>query len=173
VLSLFFSAWRVGEVRTPQWRDYDRSEQTIRLRPEHSKNKHGRVLPLVGELATILERRWTLRRLDCPHIFHHDGKPIGDFRKSWKRACEAIGLPNRIVHDLGRSGVRHLINAGIDPHTAMAFLRASDKLDASWLPHHRAGRSSRGGRTSQYLQRAAGPGRSAREDRRTRRERAE
>src|SRR5262249_35498643 len=30
---LFFSAWRVGEVRTLQWRDYDRHEQTIRLRP--------------------------------------------------------------------------------------------------------------------------------------------
>jgi len=29
---LFFSAWRVGEIRTLQWRDYDRHEQTIRLR---------------------------------------------------------------------------------------------------------------------------------------------
>jgi integrase len=34
---LFWSAWRVGEVRTLQWRDYDRTEQTLRLRPEHSK----------------------------------------------------------------------------------------------------------------------------------------
>jgi hypothetical protein len=29
-------------------------------------------------------------------------------------------MAGRIVHDLRRSGVRHLINAGIDPHTAMA-----------------------------------------------------
>jgi integrase len=42
---LFWSAWRVGDVRTLQWRDFDRTEQTLRLRPEHSKNTHGRVLP--------------------------------------------------------------------------------------------------------------------------------
>src|SRR5262245_8925408 len=36
-------------------------------------------------------------------------------------ACKAIGRAGRIVHDLRRSGVKHLIDAGIDPHTAMAF----------------------------------------------------
>src|SRR6185436_11708447 len=36
-------------------------------------------------------------------------------------ACRAIGLEGRIVHDLRRSGVHHLIQAGIDPHTVMAF----------------------------------------------------
>jgi len=34
-----------------EWRDYDRIEGAIRLRPERNKTKHGRVLPLVGELA--------------------------------------------------------------------------------------------------------------------------
>jgi len=33
----------------------------------------------------------------------------------------AVGLSGRIVHDLRRSGVRHLIHAGVDPHTVMAF----------------------------------------------------
>ena len=64
---LFFSAWRVGEVRTLQWRDYNRTEQTIRLRPEHSKTKHPRVLPVEGELAAIIDRRVARRRLDCPY----------------------------------------------------------------------------------------------------------
>ena len=36
-------------------------------------------------------------------------------------ACTASGLHGRIVHDLRRSGVRHLIHAGVDPHTVMAF----------------------------------------------------
>lgn len=118
---LFFSAWRVGEVRSLEWRDHDRAESAIRLRPEHSKNRHGRVLPLVGELATIIERRLKLRRLDCPYVFHTGGKRIGDFRKPWTKACTAIGLTGRIVHDLRRSGVRHLIRAGVPPHTVMAF----------------------------------------------------
>ena len=66
VLFLFFSTWQVGEARTLQWRDYDRTEGVIRLRPEHSKNKHGRLLSVEGELAVIIERRWAARRLDCP-----------------------------------------------------------------------------------------------------------
>jgi integrase len=118
---LFWSTWRVGEARELQWRDYDRMEHAIRLRPEHSKNKHGRVLPLVGELAAIMTRRLEARRLECPYIFHQDGKPLGDIRKAWATACAAIGLPGRIVHDLRRSGVKHLIGAGVDPHTVMAF----------------------------------------------------
>lgn len=119
---LFFSAWRVGEVRSLQWRDYDRAEGAIRLRAEHSKNKQPRILPVdTGELATILARRLAARRLDCPFIFHRKGMPIGDFRKAWGTACEAIGVSGRIVHDLRRSGVRHLIHAGVDPHTVMAF----------------------------------------------------
>jgi integrase len=119
VLFLFFSTWRVGEVRTLQWRDYDHAEAAIRLRPEHSKNRHGRLLPVEGELATIIERQWQERRLDCPYVFHREGKRVGDFRKVWDRACEAIGLSGRIVHDLRRSGVRHLIRAGVPPHTVM------------------------------------------------------
>jgi integrase len=92
VLFLFFSTWRVGEARTLLWRDYDRTDSVIRLRPKHSKNRHGRLLPVEGELATIIERRWQARLLDCPYIFHRDGKRIGDFRKVWDRACRALGF---------------------------------------------------------------------------------
>lgn len=62
---LFFSAWRAGEARMLEWRDYDRADGAIRLRAERSKNKHGRVLPLVGELEAIIARRLEARRLDC------------------------------------------------------------------------------------------------------------
>jgi integrase len=122
VLFLFFSAWRVGEVRTLQWRDYDRHDQAIRLRPEHSKTRHARVLPVAGELAAVIERRLQARRLDCPYIFHRGGRPVGDFRKAWTKACQKAGVAGRIVHDLRRSGVKHLIETpGNDPHTVMAF----------------------------------------------------
>jgi hypothetical protein len=50
-----------------------------------------------------------------------DGRAIGDFRKRWRKACKAIGLSDRIVHDLRRSGVRHLVRAGVPLHTVMAF----------------------------------------------------
>ena len=118
---LFWSAWRVGEARRLEWKHYFRDEGAIRLPAEFSKNKQPRVIPVLGELASVIERRWKARRLDCARIFHADGKLIGDFRKRWGTACRAIGLEGRIVHDLRRSGVKHLIDSGVDPHTTMAF----------------------------------------------------
>ena len=118
---LFWSAWRVGEARRLEWKHYFRDEGAIRLPAEFSKNKQPRVIPVLGELASVIERRWKARRLDCARIFHADGKLIGDFRKRWDTACRAIGLEGRIVHDLRRSGVKHLIDSGVDPHTTMAF----------------------------------------------------
>src|SRR5262249_19168875 len=117
---LFCSPWRVGEVRTLEWRDYDRTEGAIRLRPERSKTKHGRVLPLVGELAAIIARRVDAQRLDCPYIFHNQGRPIGDFRKSWRAAGAAGGVSGRVVPRLPRGGGRPLIHARGGPPTAVA-----------------------------------------------------
>jgi integrase len=121
VLFLFFSAWRVGEARRMEWKHYAREDAAISLPAEFSKNKRPRLLPITGELATIIERRLKARRFDCPYIFHRDGRRIGDFRKLWVKACAAIGVSGRIVHDLRRSGVKHLIDSGVDPHTVMAF----------------------------------------------------
>ena len=121
VLFLFFSAWRVGEARRIEWKHYAREDAAISLPAEFSKNKRPRLLPITGELAAIIERRLKARRLDCPFIFHRNGRRVGDFRKLWAKACTAIGIPGRIVHDLRRSGVKHLIDSGVDPHTVMAF----------------------------------------------------
>jgi integrase len=74
-----------------------------------------------GELAEIIARRWQAQRLDCPYVFHRNGRRIGDFRKLWVKACAEIGLTGRIVHDLRRSGVRHLVRAGVPLHTVMAM----------------------------------------------------
>ncbi len=122
VLFLFFSAWRVGEARALEWKHVFAAERAIRLPAELQKNKKPKALPIAGDLAAILERRLAARKLACPYVFHRDGRRIGDFRKLWKKACEPIGVTARIVHDLRRSGVKHLIETpGNDLHTVMAF----------------------------------------------------
>jgi hypothetical protein len=73
-------------------RDVDREARVIRLRPELSKNADGRVLALEGVLWDLIERRWLSRALGCPLVFHASGRPIGDWRKAWARACIAAGL---------------------------------------------------------------------------------
>ena len=144
---LFWSAWRVGEARRLEWRHYFREEAVIRLPAEFSKNKQPRAIPVLGELASVIERRWKARRLDCARIFHADGKLIGDIRKRWATACRAIGLEGQIVHDLRRSGVKHLIDSGVDPHTTMAFSghRTPSMLRRYHIAvsHHRPGRPPR------------------------------
>jgi len=106
-------------VRTLTWRDYDKQENGFRLRREEDKTKKGRLIPMAGELSAIMERRLALRRLDCPFVFHRTGKPIGDIRKTWDNACRQAGLSHRLLHDLRRSGIKHLRNAGVPEQTIM------------------------------------------------------
>jgi integrase len=84
-----------------------------KLHTHLSQQPPARVLPLSGELLEVIERAHANRRLDCLHVFHVDGQPIGDFRKPWKQACTTAGLSGLIVHDLRRSAVRNMVRAGI------------------------------------------------------------
>jgi len=116
---LYFSGWRVGEMRALEWREVDIRAAQVSLRAEHSKNKRPRVLPLAGELKEIIERAQNNRRLDCPRVFHHDGRPIGSFRKTWATARRRAGLGGLLVHDFRRTTVRNLVRAGVPEKVAM------------------------------------------------------
>jgi integrase len=121
VTFLYHSAWRVGEMRALEWRDIDLAGRVIRLRPEISKNKDGRLLPIKGELLEIIKRARENRLLSCPYVFHENGQPIGSFRKAWKTACREAGQGQIIVHDLRRSAVRNMVRAGIHERVAMSL----------------------------------------------------
>ena len=116
----YLGGWRKNEVRTLEWRDVDLAAGVIRLRAEHSKNKRPRMLVLSGELLDVIRRRAADRRLDCPQVFHREGTPLGDFRKAWRKACEAAGLGGRHFHDMRRSAVRNMVRAGVPERVAMA-----------------------------------------------------
>jgi len=119
VTFLYLSGWRVSEMRTLEWRDVDLPGRELCLRPEVSKNKDGRPLPLRVELLEIIRRAHENHRPDCPYVFNDDGEPIGDFRKAWKTACKKAGLSGVIVHDLRRTAVRNMVRAGIPERVAM------------------------------------------------------
>lgn len=105
---LYLSGWRKGAARRLEWRDVDLEGRTVRLRIENSKNKEPWILPLAGRLWEIIWKRLNQRRIDCPYVFHEDGKPIGDFKKAWKSACKRSGLEGVLVHDLRRCAARNL-----------------------------------------------------------------
>lgn len=116
----YHSGWRRGEIVRLEWRDVDREAGVIRLRPELSKNKDGRVLVLSSPLKTLIERRWLARAIGCPFVFHVNGRAVGDWRKTWTRACQAAGLPGKLFHDLRRTVVRNLVRAGVPERVAMS-----------------------------------------------------
>jgi integrase len=121
VTFLYLSGWRVSEMRLLEWRDVDLTGNVVRLRPEISKNKDGRVLPLHDELLDVIGRAQAKRTLECPFVFHLKGKPVEDFRKAWKAACKEAQLGGLIVHDLRRTAVRNLVRAGVREGVAMSL----------------------------------------------------
>lgn len=121
VTFLYLSGWRVSEMKALEWRDVDLAGKVVRLRPEISKNKDGRVLPLSGELLEVIETAREKRRPDCLFVFHLSGEPIGDFRKAWRNATRTAGLSGVIVHDLRRTAIRNMVRAGIPERVAMSL----------------------------------------------------
>jgi integrase len=117
---LHLTGWRKGEALALQWRQVDFDAGIIRLEPGTTKNDEGRTFPMkaLPALAELLQTQWeqtqeisrATERL-VPWVFHRGGQPIGEFRKAWKRACQAVGLPGRIPHDFRRTAVRNLERA--------------------------------------------------------------
>lgn len=123
----YLTGWRKGEIARLTWRDIE--GDVIRLRPEHAKNKHGRMVILVGELAEIIAQRRALRRETIPWVFfREDGQPVRRFYRAWKTACRQAGLPvdapeeRKRFHDLRRTTARDLSRAGVPDRIAMSIM---------------------------------------------------
>ncbi len=80
------------------------------------------MLSLTGELAAIIERRWQARVIKNPDknmgfaefVFRcGDGRPVGEFRESWKSACKKDGMLGLLFHDLQRSAIRNFDRTGV------------------------------------------------------------
>jgi len=118
-LFAWLTAWRPKEIRSLSWLDLD--GDTIRLRAENAKIREARNVPLVGELAEVMDRQRLKMSPKTSLIFHHEGAPIGDFRKSWKTACKLAGVQEKLFYDLRRSGVRDMIRSGTPQSVAMSI----------------------------------------------------
>ena len=119
----YLSGWRQGAAKRLEWKDIDSRGRMARLCIGNSKNKEAWSLPLTGRLWEIVEGRSKQRRLDCPYVFHRDGKLIKDFRGSWATACKKSGLVGGragvVPHDLRRCAARNLARAGVQEQIAM------------------------------------------------------
>ncbi len=115
----YYTGWRKQEVIQLEWRYIE--EDVLRLPPELSKNKDGRLLVLIGVLTEIIERRQADRYELSPWVFHRSGKQIKRFQRSWKTACIRAGVPDRHFHDFRRTAVRNPTRAGVPEKIAMSI----------------------------------------------------
>ena len=124
--------WRTqSEVLTLMRAQVDLERATIRLDPGMTKNDDGREVYMTPDLKRLvaaqvdrvraLERQ--LERI-IPYLFPHLGKRFRgqqrrDYRRAWKTACKKTGVSGRLRHDLRRTAVRNMVNAGVVERVAM------------------------------------------------------
>ncbi len=129
--------WRKAELLGLTWSQLDFTARTVRLSPGTTKNLRGRTIAMTDDIHRLLCAQWTsaqqyVRGLNpdatgpdiarrVPWVFHHNGKPIKDFRRTWAAACIKAGLPGQLFHDLRRSAVRNLVRAGVSERVCMAM----------------------------------------------------
>ena len=126
--------WRTqSEVLTLGLSQLDLQAGLLRLDPGTTKNDDARVVYLTPELQTLLtaqvERVKQLsRQLNriVPYLFPHftgqyAGMRLKDFRKAWATACRKAGMVGMLRHDMRRSAVRNLVNAGVPERVAMTM----------------------------------------------------
>lgn len=118
----FWTGLRQGEILGLRWEQVDLERGVIRLEPGTTKNREGREAPLIPDVHSLLMewRRETLARYPaCPWVCHFRGKPITHFRRAWADGIKKAGLHGKLFHDLRRSAVRNMVQAGIPDTVAM------------------------------------------------------
>jgi integrase len=125
----YYCGVRSDEAKQIEWTQVDLDARLIRLEDERTKNEEARTVPLPSLLMMML------KEIEPKH-----GKVFSatNLRTEWQKACAACGLGTRtlvkpededrypwykyeglIVHDLRRSAVRNLVNAGVPERVAM------------------------------------------------------
>jgi integrase len=130
IQTAYITGWRIkSEILTRQKQHLDLRSGFLRLDQAETGSGAERKFPLTPEMRGLLVRR--LEEIDelerrgnlvIPWLFHHNGKPIKDFRKAWALACERAGIIGKVPNDFRRTAVRNLERAGIPRSAAMAMV---------------------------------------------------
>lgn len=114
---------RQSETLQIEWSQVNLDTREIQLEPEQTKTSEARILPLPSVLVNMLAE-----------VEPKEGRVFSgtNLRKEWMTACASCGLGTKIVegkpypfykgltlHDLRRSAVRNLRNAGVPENVAM------------------------------------------------------
>jgi integrase len=110
---------RKGEIREIRLDNIDLKLCRIELLGKTTKNKKPRYLPIYGDMKAELSMAISLADPQCPFLVQRDGGPVYDWEKSWKTACELAQVDDALFHDLRRTALTNMIEAGFSEKEAM------------------------------------------------------
>lgn len=110
---------RKGEIRKIRLDAIDLKAERIELRKKTVKNKTARYLPIYGDMRAELEMAISACDSRCPFLIQNEGKQVLDWEKSWRTACKAECLDGALFHDLRRTALTNMIEAGFSEKEAM------------------------------------------------------
>lgn len=110
---------RKGEIRQIRIDRIDLKAKRIDLPGRSTKNKKPRFLPIYGDMAAELDMAIAAADPKCPFLIQHEGGPVQDWEKAWATARKAAGVPLALFHDLRRTALTNMIEAGFSEKEAM------------------------------------------------------
>jgi integrase len=104
--------WRESELLNLRVNQVDVHKKFVRLDVGSTKNDEGREVKMTAIVAGLLGALVEGKAAN-DHVFTRpDGKPVLSFKKTWRNACIAAGVPDLLFHDLRRTAARDLRRAG-------------------------------------------------------------
>jgi len=144
LLLLYHSGVRVGEAERIEWPAVDLDAARITLLEGETKNDESRVLPLSNSLVKLLSR-----------VEKREGRVFPSKRAmqaAFPKACKTAKIEGLMVHDLRRSAIRNLMNAGVQQAVAM---KISGHRDASVFQRYNVVDTEQAANAMQRVQRLA------------------
>jgi integrase len=113
---------RAGEILKLRWSYL--SSDAIAVPATDTKNRKPRSIALTPELEAIIALRRAARVPSCELIFHHDGRPIVDYRKCWQTVC--------VINGLGRFYCRDCRNGNHEYSSVLDAKRTCPNCHQKW-----------------------------------------
>jgi integrase len=115
---------RKGELLAIPRERVDLNGRRIYLEAMTTKNRTPRFLPVYGEMEPYLEMQLAeleVKYPGCLWLIHNEGRRIDGFRKAWETAVKAAGIPDLLFHDLRRTALTNMENAGVPRSVATSI----------------------------------------------------
>lgn len=110
---------RKGEIAKIRIDKIDFERARIDLPGRTTKNRQPRYLPVYGDMNAELSMAISVADRACPFLIQEKGERVADWEKSWKTACALAGVDNTLFHDLRRTALTNMIEAGFSEKEAM------------------------------------------------------